>query len=933
MSWPSAFDADRLDLLVLDRITAADAGRQTRTAAEILRRLGEQPGVVLADEVGMGKTFVALAVALSAMWADRGKRPVVIMVPTSVEKKWERDFHFFRERCIRRVEDRMFHWKRAKDALDFFRLLDDPPARRARLIFLAHGAFQRKLQDPWVKLAILKFALRYAHLGERKRDAIYRHAPVILRATGTFSDPTLVGRLVAADFDRWRDIIGKDIIDDDPIPGAIVRAIHHSEVDVSALRDALREMPERDSKNIEGRLRDIRQTLNGSFQHIWRTALISVRFRSPLLILDEAHHLKNPGTRLASLFVSDEAREDANLLSGALEGGFERMLFLTATPFQLGHSELLNVVDRFQGIDWKTLPGLDKASFLERRAALEGTLDEAQRAAVDFDWQWGKLRTTDVDDGSSPAAVDAWWTRVLATQATQPERILQVVRAFCRAEAAFRAAETLLQPWVVRHLRPRALTEGSPIPRRTRLCGDAIRSGEADARHGLGITDSALLPFLLAARAQAVVAHVARAEHDRRAYRATFAEGLSSSYEAFLETRADNADADESAEATALSDPRLDGYLKSLREALPDASAFAEHPKIAATTARVLDLWERGEKVIVFCHYRRTGRALVGHISSAIDRRLWDTATLRLGIPEPELRERAASWHAGFDPDRPLYKTLVDSISEVLDAAGTLPEADRGRIIDVARRFLRTPLYLLRFVDLRSADEDRPAALRDALTRDDDSGPSLRARVAAFARFFAERLTKDERESYLDALGRIHPGGQLETHDASEDHGGAVSLPNVRLASGAVRPETRERLLLGFNTPFFPEVLVASSVMAEGVDLHLNCRHMIHHDLDWNPSTLEQRTGRIDRIGAKCEQVNKTIEVCLPYIGGTQDEKMYRVVTDRERWFQIIMGEDYRTDEWATEVAAERVPLAEGIARALALRLEVTETRRPRPNR
>ena len=44
------------------RISPEDAERQRGTAAEILRRLEHQPGVVLADEVGMGKTFVALAV-------------------------------------------------------------------------------------------------------------------------------------------------------------------------------------------------------------------------------------------------------------------------------------------------------------------------------------------------------------------------------------------------------------------------------------------------------------------------------------------------------------------------------------------------------------------------------------------------------------------------------------------------------------------------------------------------------------------------------------------------------------------------------------------------------------------------------------------------------------------------------------------------------
>ena len=52
-------------------------------------------------------------------------------------------------------------------------------------------------------------------------------------------------------------------------------------------------------------------------------------------------------------------------------------------------------------------------------------------------------------------------------------------------------------------------------------------------------------------------------------------------------------------------------------------------------------------------------------------------------------------------------------------------------------------------------------------------------------------------------------------------------LPNVRSANGEVKAETRRRLLLTFNTPLFPEILIASSVMAEGVDLHLNCRYVI----------------------------------------------------------------------------------------------------------
>jgi superfamily II DNA/RNA helicase len=146
-------------------------------------------------------------------------------------------------------------------------------------------------------------------------------------------------------------------------------------------------------------------------------------------------------------------------------------------------------------------------------------------------------------------------------------------------------------------------------------------------------------------------------------------------------------------------------------------------------------------------------------------------------------------------------------------------------------------------------------------------------------------------------------------------------LPNVRLANGEVRPETRRRLLLTFNTPLFPEILIASSVLAEGVDLHLNCRYVIHHDLCWNPSTLEQRSGRVDRIGSKAERVKQPIYIYMPYVAETQDEKMFRVVRDRERWFQIVMGETYEVDEAATDQRAARIPLPEAVQQQLAMKL------------
>ena len=90
----------------------------------------------------------------------------------------------------------------------------------------------------------------------------------------------------------------------------------------------------------------------------------------------------------------------------------------------------------------------------------------------------------------------------------------------------------------------------------------------------------------------------------------------------------------------------------------------------------------------------------------------------------------------------------------------------------------------------------------------------------------------------------------------------------------------------------------------------------------WNPSTLEQRTGRIDRIGAKVERCGRPIHVYLPFVAETQDEKMYRVVMDRERWFSVVMGEQYKVAARATDRLAERVPFPEAAAAALAFGLE-----------
>jgi superfamily II DNA/RNA helicase len=54
-----------------------------------------------------------------------------------------------------------------------------------------------------------------------------------------------------------------------------------------------------------------------------------------------------------------------------------------------------------------------------------------------------------------------------------------------------------------------------------------------------------------------------------------------------------------------------------------------------------------------------------------------------------------------------------------------------------------------------------------------------------------------------------------------------------------------------------PDILICTQVGQEGIDLHRHCRHVVHYDLGWNSASIEQSTGRVDRIGSKTTRERK----------------------------------------------------------------------------
>jgi superfamily II DNA or RNA helicase len=83
-----------------------------------------------------------------------------------------------------------------------------------------------------------------------------------------------------------------------------------------------------------------------------------------------------------------------------------------------------------------------------------------------------------------------------------------------------------------------------------------------------------------------------------------------------------------------------------------------------------------------------------------------------------------------------------------------------------------------------------------------------------------------------------------------------------------------------------PSVLLSSEVGSEGIDLQ-HCRFLVNYDLPWNPMKVEQRIGRLDRLGQKAERIS----IVNFSLIDTVEEKILERLYDRINIFQESIGD------------------------------------------
>ena len=983
------------------------AKRQEATIDAILRRLYENEErrreiVLLADEVGLGKTFVALGVAWSVLHrrsaAGLSAGPVLVVTPHAhaLFMKWKREA----ERFVQLVAPPSmgFDVKTASTPHDLAHALRK---RKPTLVIARMSAFSGRLhQLDTARLAAIHSLLHMEdlRLSMDERLDMLSDWP----SYGTRERLDLRGSGAAWKAARNTHELG---FGDSHIRAAWRRL----EVADPLLCDRIKDSWKRARSG-----RPKRSCFWEDLREFCRAALgQTVPHGLPLVIVDEIHNWKNHPVSWSRFLHTLGSRTD-------------RLLGLSATPFQLGPHELIRVLDLRRCIGLST----ERATFLDERVGvLRADLQQAGEAGDSLRRAWADVDESDLNDLERAWIANGEGAR----PGGLPPRLQQALRAAIDVKEAHRRLGRSLKPFLLRHRRDvshRAWWVGCKADPRSVAAGargSALRWGP-----GLDVSGDAELVHYLMMRAVQ--------EQKRGRGSTSLGADLGGSYAFFREG--------ELRRMLPGRDPEAGRYLDLVERAVTGNGH--EHPKVAVTAERAFHAWLRGDKTLIFCFNIATVRAVQAAVHDRIDAHCTDvlTSAFKCGTDELELRLRNFQKrlyhyrqsvfllfqdHPLAGPNGRVPRRLALRKRDVMEVAGRLPRGgpprdrsrrfDRRRILAATEQVLATrwkesaqgeawleqvlgPLQIPAALDLilapdwparrrkivegvlreaevdelpddesiavagRHARSDDIAAWRDVLEgragqatlapylgRRDIEVPSLLtrwhstalARLPGELRALAARMLRrmvrsrgflarfilddpdarrdidddaadDDRTSLIHRRYQASPAvgeSARERFDAYlETLQKAVGLKEqiaayddasrnrdiVTRVTGSVASLERDRLFTGFNTPLVPEVLIVTTVGQEGIDLHRECRHVIHHDLPWNPATLEQRTGRVDRIGSKTERLrgrgneNCYLDVAVPYIAGTYDEHRFRVVHGRAHVFEVTLGGEYAVD-------------------------------------
>lgn len=312
-------------------------------------------------------------------------------------------------------------------------------------------------------------------------------------------------------------------------------------------------------------------------------------------------------------------------------------------------------------------------------------------------------------------------------------------------------------------------------------------------------------------------------------------------------------------------DPALAKHIQAARKAL-DARRGHSHPKVKAVGDAVRALADEGEKVLIFCHHRATASELLGALEHALRSEI-----RKAGPPE-------AVWRQAWNAVLPIEDELGAPIIDWLCSEGLRRQVSGW---------------------LGAPARNAKALTEQLATTRPRNSTHVSLTIVGAAQSLTETLLDRESGSTRALLRAIVKDRRAFSGSASRFPGrlddGLRTMGSWPVAAHAERPKTLytgkpDVVLAIFNSPFGPDVLVATDRLSEGVDLHRCCRHLIHYELDPSPLRTLQRNGRVRRVGSWAATTKQPIRYAYPTFGGTRDEKAVAIMKQRINAFGLLLG-------------------------------------------
>ncbi len=280
------------------------------------------------------------------------------------------------------------------------------------------------------------------------------------------------------------------------------------------------------------------------------------------------------------------------------------------------------------------------------------------------------------------------------------------------------------------------------------------------------------------------------------------------------------------------------------------------------------------------------------------------TRTLKRDVQELRVQREPVTIKAQMSAsEQCFYDQVTDAVREFCERSG----APEGFLLTIPQRQMSSCMaaacrgWADRFSRTVGDDEEEMLyeLYGDALDekkRDDDSAPGELLRVLIriardvgdFDALHAQDSKFAELERHLKQYWVQYPGRKVVLFAFYRN---TLHYLQERLARIGVRAAVlhggmdKHEILRQFESPDGPTILLSSEVASEGVDLQFSSL-IVNYDLPWNPAKIEQRIGRIDRIG----QNEPKILIWNLVYANTLDDRVLERLFERLDIFRTALG-------------------------------------------